>query len=169
VPGDRRPPSCWPVGNGVGTRASGGSAGYASIVTGADEHEPDLRYEFGHDRRAAAEARRRIEAMLTDPADPIADDVRLTTSELVTNVVMHTADGGELRAWDPQPDVPLRLEVEDRDPAVPASPAEPPPVGGRGLAIVDAVADDWGIDEQPSGKVVWAEFDRSRRQRAIDD
>jgi hypothetical protein len=47
--------------------------------------------------------------MLNDPNDPIADDVRATTSELVTNAIRHTYDGGELRAWDPRPDVPLRL------------------------------------------------------------
>jgi hypothetical protein len=31
------------------------------------------------------------------------------------------------------------------------------------LAIVDQVADDWGVEPQSPGKVVWAEFDRNRR------
>ena len=60
--------------------------------------------------------------MLSGPADPIADDVRLPASELVTTVVKHTDDGGELRAWVPRPGVPLRPEVEDPDPALPDIP-----------------------------------------------
>ena len=110
-----------------------------------------------------------MEQILSDPDDPIAEDVRLATSELVNNVVRHTADGGELRAWDPRPDVPLRVEVQDPDPGVPAIPSETSPIGGRGLAIVDAVADDWGVEPQSNGKIVWAEFDRNRRQDPPDD
>ena len=133
------------------------------------DREPDLRYDFGHDHRAPAEARREVDRLLPEPDDPIADDVRLTASELVTNVVRHTDDGGEVRAWDPRPAVPLRLEVEDADPSLPEIPAETPAIGGRGLAIVDQVADDWGVEAQPPGKVVWAEFDRNRRNSSHDE
>ena len=104
--------------------------------------------------------------MLSGPADPIADDVRLPASELVTTVVKHTDDGGELRAWVPRPGVPLRPEVEDPDPALPDIPTEIPAMGGRGLRIVDQIADDWGVDQPLPGKVVWAEFDRNRRGRS---
>jgi hypothetical protein len=83
--------------------------------------------------------------------------------EAVSNVIRHTADGGEMRAWDPRPDVPLRLEVEDADPTQPILPSAFPDVGGRGLSIVEAVADDWGVDETKPGKTVWAVFDRNRR------
>ena len=38
-----------------------------------------------------------MDRRLSVPDDPIADDVRLAASGLVTNVVRHTADGGELR------------------------------------------------------------------------
>jgi len=138
------------------------------VVRPGDDPEPDVRYEFQHDRHAPAEARHEMDQLLKDPDDPIAEDVQLTTSELVTNVVTHTDDGGELRGWDPRPDVPLRLEVEDPDPEVPAIPAESPSIGGRGLAIVDAVADDSGVEPQPQGKVVWAEFDRNRRSESGD-
>lgn len=128
-----------------------------------DGSDPDVRYEFGHSRGAAAGARDELDALFTGPDDPIADDVRLAASELVTNVIAHTADGGELRVWDPRPDVPLRVEVEDGDPGRPAIPAERPTVGGLGLTIVDSVADRWGVDDASPGKVVWAEFDRNRR------
>jgi anti-sigma regulatory factor (Ser/Thr protein kinase) len=134
-------------------------------VSVARDEEPDVRFHFDHDLRAAAHARREVAAILRDPDDPIAEDVRLATSELVANVVRHTNDGGEVRAWDPQPDVPLRVEVEDREPTLPQIPTHMPSVGGRGLAIVDAVADAWGVEVGPASKVVWAEFDRTRRRR----
>jgi anti-sigma regulatory factor (Ser/Thr protein kinase) len=128
-----------------------------------DGSDPDVRYEFDHSPRAAAHARDEIDQLLNEPDDPIADDVRLATSELVTNVVEHTSDGGELRAWDPRPDVPLRLEVEDGGPGRPEIPAHKPKVGGLGLSIVDTVSDRWGVDDAAPGKVVWAEFDRHLR------
>lgn len=139
------------------------------MVRLGDDRQPDVRFEFEHDPHAPADARARMEELLSDPGDPIAEDVRLTTSELVTNVVRHTDDGGELRAWDPKPDVPLRIEVEDPGPDVPAIPAKAPAIGGLGLAIVDAVADDWGVEPQSSGKVVWAEFDRNQHQEPPND
>ncbi len=65
-----------------------------------------------------------------------------------------------MQAWDPKPDIPFRLEVADTDPAIPQIPNEPRPVGGRGLDIVEAISDDWGVQPTGSGKVVWAEFNR---------
>jgi anti-sigma regulatory factor (Ser/Thr protein kinase) len=97
--------------------------------------------------------------MFTDPNDSIADSVTLTASELVTNVVLHTDSGGLMQAWDPKPDIPLRLEVEDHDPTIPTT-RDNPITGGRGLTIVDNVADAWGVEPTPDGKVVWAEFNR---------
>jgi len=145
------------------------TSGYEGrVVDRADDREPDVRYEFGHDRRAPAGARRQVDDMLSEPDDPIADDVRLATSELVSNVVRHTDDGGELRAWDPRPVLPVRVEVEDRDPTLPRIPDEAPAIGGRGLRVVDAVADAWGVEQLPNGKVVWAEFDRHQRDGTPD-
>lgn len=133
------------------------------------EHEPDVRFRFGHDFSAALEAREQLDSLLDEPDDVIADDVRLAASEMVTNVVRHTAGGGELRAWDPRPDVPLRVEVEDGDPSPPVIPPTPADasiaaIGGRGLAIVNAVSDGWGFERLADGKVVWAEFDRNKRR-----
>jgi hypothetical protein len=78
--------------------------------------------------------------------------------------VRHTNDGGLLEAWDPKPDVPLRVEVSDTD-QLPVQLAEQRPArhGGHGLHIVDAVSDSWGVDLTSDGKTVWAEFDRNRR------
>jgi anti-sigma regulatory factor (Ser/Thr protein kinase) len=134
------------------------------------ERPPDVRFQFEHDDSAPRRARAAIDPLVGEPGDPIADDVRLTVSELVTNVVRHTDDGGLLEAWDPKPDVPLRLEVSDSD----RTEVLPPPAGvqagsefgGHGLHIVDATSDEWGVEPTADGKKVWAEFDRKRRQPA---
>ena len=129
------------------------------------EDEPDVRFRFAHDSHAPRQARESLDPLLRGPDDIIANDVRLAASEMVTNVIVHTGGGGEMRAWDPRPDVPLRVEVEDGDRSEPTIPDEAPAVGGRGLAIVAAISDKWGYEASPGGKVVWAEFDRSKRRR----
>lgn len=133
----------------------------------AREDAPDVRFRFGHDARAGRQVRDHLDSLLVDPDDVIADDVRLAASELVANVVIHTRNGGEMRAWDPRPEVPLRIEVEDGDDTPPAIPDEQQEVGGQGLAIVAAVSDDWGYETLADGKVVWAEFDRDKRERTL--
>lgn len=86
------------------------------------------------------------------------DDVALLTSELATNAVLHgqrpiavTVDAGETR---------LRVEVKDAAPALPVElDIDPETEHGRGLAIVEAVADEWGAERvHGNGKVVWAEL-----------
>ena len=130
------------------------------------EHEPDVRFRFGHHGSAIRQARNSLDPLLSEPDDIIADDVRLATSEMVTNVIEHTDGGGEMRAWDPQPDVPFRVEVEDHDQTPPVTPTPQPAVGGRGLSIVAAVSDEWGSEPNHDGKTVWAEFDRDKRRQA---
>ena len=141
-------------------------AGSPLPVTGDGNEEridPDVHLEFSHEPTAAADARHVLEPLIDSPGDPIADDVRLVTSELITNVYLHTDDGGTMQAWDPKPDVPFRVEVSDTDPETPERPSHAPLVGGHGMNIVDACSDDWGVRHSDDGKVVWATFDRHRR------
>lgn len=118
--------------------------------------EPDLSFEFSHDPAAARMARQAIAPLLHEDGK-FADDVALATSEIVSNVVEHTHDGGRLDAWD---DNPLVLEVEDYDPNIPTIPATGTEQGGRGLALVEGLAEAWGIEPTETGKVVWAKFER---------
>jgi hypothetical protein len=136
------------------------------MAAGPPDRPPDVELPFDHDPDAPRRARREIRRLVRDPDDPIADAVVLSASELVTNTLVHTDDGGTMRAWDPQPDVPLRLEVEDHDPTTAAPQANPDPhqPGGRGLKIVGLVSDEWGVQPTDGGKVVWAEFDRNKHR-----
>ena len=127
--------------------------------TAANRGQPDVTVDFDHHESAPRRVRRALEPLIATEGDPIANDVRLVVSELVSNVVQHTRDGGIMRAWDPKPDVPFRLEVADPDERGAACPTTDDH-GGRGLQIVNELADDWGVERTDRGKTVWAEFDR---------
>lgn len=96
------------------------------------------------------------------------DAVTLVVSELAANAVLHGLvpgrDFGLRMVYDIQPTdgraaVVVRVEVSDAHPAQPAHLRRAPDEdGGRGLVLVDAVADRWGVRERTGpGKTVWAE------------
>ncbi|WP_329336273.1 ATP-binding protein [Streptomyces sp. NBC_00663] len=87
-----------------------------------------------------------------------ADDLSLCVSELATNALLHGAPPGRgfLLRVRYDGDV-LRVEVHDSgggEPCVPEYADE----GGRGLFLVAALADKWGVGQRDPGKVVWCEF-----------
>ena len=135
------------------------------VVAGMDRNgrAADFRFEFEHSAFAPRDGRRALTGFLSDPDDPLGADVELAATELITNVIRHTNSGGVLEAWDPKPDVPLRLEVSDSAQTAPQVVEDPGPAGGFGLQIINTIADAWGVIPTSTGKVVWAEFDRSKR------
>ncbi|WP_329387140.1 ATP-binding protein [Streptomyces sp. NBC_01716] len=90
-----------------------------------------------------------------------AEDVRLCVSELATNALVHgTAPGhGFLVKLDADEDV-VRLEVHDSRRQHPeARRAAGTDTSGRGLILVNALADGWGVEDRtPVGKIVWSCF-----------
>jgi anti-sigma regulatory factor (Ser/Thr protein kinase) len=84
----------------------------------------------------------------------LVDDALLLTSELVTNSVLH---GGPPLVIAVECDGErLQVRVRDGSPAVPTPhDATPSDENGRGLALVAALSDDWGVDPEPGGKHVW--------------
>ncbi|MFG2171328.1 ATP-binding protein [Streptomyces niveus] len=90
-----------------------------------------------------------------------ADDVRLCVSELATNALVHgTAPGhGFLVKLDADEDV-VRLEVHDSRRQHPeARQAAGTDTSGRGLILLNALADGWGVEDRtPVGKIVWSCF-----------
>ena len=101
-------------------------------------------------------------ALLRDAVEgtPFADrleDGELALSELVTNALLHGREriSVTLRVG-PQS---LRVEVCDANPVSPSfSMLDPTAVTGRGLLLISAVSDRWGVDPAPGGKVVWFEL-----------
>ncbi|MCH6167823.1 ATP-binding protein [Pseudonocardia alaniniphila] len=84
------------------------------------------------------------------------EDAALVASELVTNAVVHAESTSRLRIGLDHRG--LWLEVRDYRPG--DAPRPRPRViggnGGRGLHVVDAVAQQWGVTDHPDGKTVWA-------------
>lgn len=93
-----------------------------------------------------------------------ADDVLLCVTELATNALRHGVPPGrgfKVHIYLERVENMIRVELHDSGdgevrPAdgVPGADEE----GGRGLLLVAAVADKWGVGERNPGKVVWCEF-----------
>jgi anti-sigma regulatory factor (Ser/Thr protein kinase) len=94
--------------------------------------------------------------VLTDASDAAVDIVTLLTSELVTNAILHARTPVQLGIVV---DVDRALvAVADRAPAEAALRAEEwsrDRPGGRGLALVAEMSDDWGTSTYVGGKTVW--------------
>jgi hypothetical protein len=81
----------------------------------------------------------------------------LVVSEIVTNACCHTTSMIQLQVA--RQGGTLLVEVHDDDPAIPTM-RQPSSgdVHGRGLFLVETLADDWGvIPTAPRGKTVWAQ------------
>ncbi|MGW3205260.1 ATP-binding protein [Streptomyces sp. NPDC001135] len=96
-----------------------------------------------------------------------AEAVALIVAELAANAVTHgRVPGRDFEVRLSLLDGSLRVEVTDtraeRRPPAPGQVPEPPPlaVAGRGLLLVDALADRWEVvDRDPPRKTVRAEVD----------
>ncbi|MFF9686951.1 SpoIIE family protein phosphatase [Streptomyces sp. NPDC014623] len=90
----------------------------------------------------------------------LADDAELVTGELLVNVLLHT-EGGAVLTLEvlPEPVRRIRLSVQDRSSVWPRrrSPGETS-ASGRGLLLLDAVAERWGVEPRGEGKAVWCEI-----------
>ncbi|MGW2532756.1 ATP-binding protein [Streptomyces sp. NPDC001595] len=94
----------------------------------------------------------------TDSAPGTVDDVLLAVSELVTNAHVHAHSTARLvMTWDGRC---LHITVHDDDAASLPAPREPSRdgLGGRGMFLIDALADDWEARPCPDGKAVTACF-----------
>lgn len=84
------------------------------------------------------------------------DVVALLVSEVATNALVH-GDGDVQVRVTTRADA-LRVEVTDGSPQMPVPrTAELLEEGGRGLALVESLASDWGVEPAELGKVVWFE------------
>jgi anti-sigma regulatory factor (Ser/Thr protein kinase) len=110
-----------------------------------------------HGPAGVGEARHRMREQLRrgGVSEAVIDDAVLILSELLSNACKHgrplgdalAGDGDVRAAW--RVDVSGRLTVEVTDGGGPTRPAPATPSvtahGGRGLNIITALADDWGV------------------------
>ncbi|MFE0458857.1 ATP-binding protein [Kitasatospora sp. NPDC058965] len=132
-------------------------------------------WQLPSSRRGARQARHATARQLTSwgwqPGTDLFERAILVVAELAANAVTH----GHVRGRDfqvhlllgPCPGLianQLRIEVSDaRGERLPRLPLLPPQPGeaesGRGLLLVEALADAWGtVPRPPSGKTLWAEL-----------
>lgn len=114
--------------------------------------------------RARRWARSRLAGSGIGADEPLAEILILLVSELVTNAVVHTGCPAVLRLSLPGTEggsSTVRLEVADRSGRAPVPRcADGDETGGRGLALVDGLADRWGWSPEGAGKSIWCELDR---------
>lgn len=111
-----------------------------------------------------AAARRYVREVLYSERvnEKVTGVVELLTSEVVTNAVLHAHGAGELALTVTEDTI--RVEVDDPSGLLPVRQcAGGEALGGRGLAIVAALARAWGVEPKRHGKRVWFEVDRPRR------
>jgi anti-sigma regulatory factor (Ser/Thr protein kinase) len=123
--------------------------------------QPSLREQFyRRELRSVPAARKFVRTAVTDwGLGARIDDVLLCVSELATNALLHGVPPGhgyQLKLWL-YGDGLLRVEVHDSGDGEPGV-REPDGESGRGLLLVAALADNWGVGERDPGKIVWCEF-----------
>ena len=112
-----------------------------------------------------------VEHLVRWELDTVTDIALLLTSELVANAVVHARSAPAVSlavGWGS-----LEAGVSDRDPRLGRTPGAVPPAvagrvargshhpdrdmadSGRGLSLLDALADEWGTARLSRGKQVW--------------
>lgn len=125
----------------------------------------EFKQLFTPSRRGARLARKAVARRLHDWGIPHGSELNANAvqviAELVTNATTHGYVQGrefQLRVvWEAGT---VRVEVADacatRRPK--RRRPEPDAESGRGLLIVEALADKWGVEDRSLGKTVWAEL-----------
>ncbi|MFE5089694.1 ATP-binding protein [Streptomyces sp. NPDC056638] len=129
-----------------------------------------VQLEVGPDPAEVGRARRWARSRLVGSGirddEPLAETLILLISELVTNAVVHTGCPAVLRMLFGAAETAgtagtVRVEVADTSCRPPQQRhAAGEDTGGRGLELVDGLADRWGWQPEGAGKRIWCEVDR---------
>ncbi|MFI2202055.1 ATP-binding protein [Streptomyces sp. NPDC020192] len=141
-------------------------SGVALVV--AQEVPTSSSMAVPHGPAGVGKARHRMRAQLRSGgvSESVIDDAVLILSELLSNACKHgrplgdvpAGDGDVRAAWRVDPHGRLIVEVTDGGGPTRPAPATPSVTahGGRGLNIITALADDWGVRDDVRGEVtVW--------------
>ncbi|MFJ4921050.1 ATP-binding protein [Streptomyces sp. NPDC088725] len=114
--------------------------------------------------RARRWARSRLAGSGIQDGEPVAETLILLISELVTNAVVHTGAPAVLRMLFGSGEAEagtVRVEVADASTRPPKPrQARDAETNGRGLELVEGLADRWGWQPEGAGKRIWCEVDR---------
>jgi len=113
------------------------------------------RQTFNRARESVGQARRFVTQAIRGAPGEVIETVALMASELASNCVRHADSQFEMAVIQAGPEI--RVEATDRGRGEPVlrNPAPTDPTG-RGLQIVDMLAEDWGVEPLAGrGKTVW--------------
>ncbi|MFC9637526.1 ATP-binding protein [Streptomyces mirabilis] len=132
----------------------------------------DASWPLPRELTSVRRGRRLVTAQLDDwGLQDLADTAELLVSELVTNALCHTR--GPLRLNLQVRDSRLRCEVEDTDPTGPVRRVvDADAEGGRGIDLLDLLAEAWGSASTATGKTMWFQLPAkasSPRESAASD
>jgi anti-sigma regulatory factor (Ser/Thr protein kinase) len=145
----------------------------------APEHEFTMR--FTSTPRGARLARRlvshRLDSWGHPYTSPVNETLTLITAELTANAVRHGhVPGRDFHVRLTLTEDVVRIEVTDtrtekQPPTSPQEAADSLSESGRGLLLVTALADGWGVSPRPAapGKTVWAELHVQARSHPVTD
>ena len=124
---------------------------------GAERRTPAAQVTLPPALTSVPRARHWVAAFLSEVDEEQRQTAVLLTSELVTNAVLHTATDITVTAEVGGPGI--RVEVADGSREAPtAKDYGHEAATGRGLTVLDTLADDWGTEIDELGKVVWFEL-----------
>lgn len=129
-------------------RAGAPDAAWACVVS-------DVEWRFPATARTVPEARRRIASTLAQwKLDGLTEVIALLTSEIVTNAVLHART--DIRIGVTREPHGVRVEVTDGSPLPPSlRHHSDTATTGRGIRLLDALADAWSAEPDNGGKTVW--------------
>ncbi|WP_411075200.1 ATP-binding protein [Streptomyces sp. cmx-4-7] len=123
---------------------------------------PGYSQTLPREPQSAVAARRLVRAALTVwGLESLIDDATLVVTELVSNAVDH-GRLPSIRVLVSRPSANrVRVGVVDRSKTVPVlrTDSNGDQLRGRGLVLVDALTEQWGIELYRWGKQVWAELE----------
>lgn len=124
-------------------------------------HIPLWRVQFLAEPEEVSALRADVRARLVEwGVQEVIDAAQLCVSELVSNVITHVGRGTPASLVLSLRGARLRLEVWDPDARVLPTLVEATEdaENGRGMTLVDALADCWGVDLHRDGKATWCEI-----------
>lgn len=134
----------------------GAPIGVSHDISGYNEGM-ELRVPVGDSLAEVGKARNTLgRAVQAWDLSHVADDLELVASEMVTNAIRYGASPIEFRLI--AGDGFLRFEVRDGAAHLLPAPrdAADDEAGGRGLALIEALSTEWGVDIHSDAKTVWA-------------
>lgn len=113
---------------------------------------------FGSDRTAVRQARTFVEEEVARSSAADTDIAVLLTSELVSNALLHARSGTTVTVI--VEGRRIRVEVADGSPDLPMRKRYgPDATTGRGIMLLESLADSWGAAPVGTGKCVWFELE----------